>query len=290
VKWAGGKTKLLDQLRSRVPTDVRTYAEPFAGGAALFFALEGDSSRTFKQAVLADRNLDLVACYRAVKLDVEAVIAALEEYRHSEEEYYRVRDQDPAGMTDAARGARLIFLNRTCFNGLWRVNRSGKFNVPFGRYANPRIVDKDGLRAASRALAKAEIVAADFSDVTRSLGPGDFAYFDPPYVPVSKSSSFTAYAQGGFGPDDQLRLVAELARLKEVGVAAVLSNADTAATRELYKDFAMHRVTSARSINSQAAGRGHVGELVVTSWGAPGLHDLPQVVAPAKAARVSSRA
>ncbi len=288
VKWAGGKTRLLDQLRSRVPSDVRTYAEPFAGGAALFFALADDPSRTFERAVLADQNEDLVACYRAVRDDVDAVIEALAGFRHDEDEYYRVRDEDPRTLTDAARGARLIFLNRTCFNGLWRVNRSGKFNVPFGRYTNPRIVDAEGLRAASAALARAEVLTADFADVTRSLGPGDFVYFDPPYVPVSKTASFTSYAKGGFGPDDQRRLADELARLRTAGVAAVLSNADTALTRDLYRDFAVHLVTSARAINSRASGRGPVGELVVTSWGAPGVH--PQEAAPvARAGRVSSR-
>ena len=209
-------------------------------------------------------------------------------FRHDEDEYYRVRDEDPRTLTDAARGARLIFLNRTCFNGLWRVNRSGKFNVPFGRYTNPRIVDAEGLRAASAALARAEVLTADFADVTRSLGPGDFVYFDPPYVPVSKTASFTSYAKGGFGPDDQRRLADELARLRTAGVAAVLSNADTALTRDLYRDFAVHLVTSARAINSRASGRGPVGELVVTSWGAPGVH--PQEAAPvARAGRVSSR-
>ncbi len=286
VKWAGGKTKLLEPLRARVPGRIRTYAEPFAGGAALFFALADDASRTFERAVLADRNEDLCACYRAVRDDVESVITALSGFRHDEEEYYRVRAEDGAALPDVPRAARLIFLNRTCFNGLWRVNRSGKFNVPFGRYENPRIVDAEGLRAASRALAKAEVVAADFAEVTRSLGPGDFVYLDPPYVPLSKSASFTSYAEGGFGPADQDRLVAELARLRASGALAVLSNADTAATRELYRDFSMHLVTAPRAINSRGAGRGRVGELIVTSWGPAGVQaDVPPAAAPATEAR-----
>jgi DNA adenine methylase len=286
VKWAGGKTKLLEELRRRVPSQVRTYAEPFAGGAALFFALESEGSR-IERAILADKNEDLMALYRAVKSHVDGLIEALRGYRYDEDEYYRVRALEVTGMSDTERGARLLYLNRTCFNGLWRVNKSGRFNVPFGKYVNPRILDEDGLRAASRALAKADLVTADFTDVTSSLGPGDFAYFDPPYVPVSKSASFTAYATGGFGPDDQARLVTELARLRDAGVAAVLSNADTPATRELYKAFAMHRVTAPRAINSHAAGRGPAGELIVTSWGAPGVEE-PRVV-PAGQASVSSR-
>jgi DNA adenine methylase len=283
VKWAGGKTKLLDPLLARVPTRIGTYVEPFAGGAALFFALADDPSRSFERAVLADRNEDLIACYRTVRDEVEALIAALSGFRYDEDEYYRVRAEDGAAMPDLARAARMIFLNRTCFNGLWRVNKSGKFNVPFGRYDKPRIVDAVGLRAASRALAKAEIVSADFEDVTRSLGPGDFVYLDPPYVPVSKSASFTTYSAGGFGPADQERLVVELARLRASGVAAVLSNADTEATRELYRDFAIHLVTAPRAINSQAGGRGRVGELIVTSWGEAGVQGTSAPV-PAKTA------
>jgi DNA adenine methylase len=292
VKWAGGKTKLLEALCQRAPTQIRTYAEPFAGGAALFFALEGDPSRTFERAVLADQNEDLIACYRAVRDDVESVIAGLSHFTHDKDEYYRVRDQDPRAMTDAARGARLIFLNRTCFNGLWRVNKGGKFNVPFGRHTNPRIVDAEGLRAASKALARAELKLADFNEVTSTLGPGDFVYFDPPYVPLSKTASFTSYAQGGFGPADQERLVAELGRLKASGVAAMLSNADTEATRALYRDYAVHLATSPRSINSQASRRGPVGELIVTSWGSPGIQEsapLPSARAE-RAPRVNSRA
>jgi DNA adenine methylase len=279
VKWAGGKTSLLGELKARLPTRVGTYAEPFAGGAALFFALADDATRSFDRAILADKNEDLVALYRAVKADVEAVLEALAGYRHDEDEFYRVRDQDGSRMSDVARGARLVYLNRTCFNGLWRVNKSGKFNVPFGRYENPRIVDPEGLRAASAALARAEIVAADFAEVTAGLGAGDFVYFDPPYVPVSKSASFTSYSAGGFGAADQERLVAELRRLRAAGVAAVLSNADTVATRELYADFAMQPVTAARAINSKASGRGRVGELIVTSWGPAGLPPAPVAVA-----------
>jgi DNA adenine methylase len=290
VKWAGGKAKLIGELLPRVPTHVRTYAEPFAGGAALFFALADDPSRTFERAILADRNEELIACYRAVKGEVDALIGALSAYRHDEEEFYRVRSQDTQGMTDVERGARLIFLNRTCYNGLWRVNASGRFNVPFGRYANPRIVDEEGLRAASSALAKADLMVADFEEVTRGLGPSDFVYFDPPYVPLSKSASFTSYAKGGFGPDDQQRLVGELARLRATGAAAVLSNADTEGTRELYKDFAIHPVTSPRAINSKGSGRGRVGEIVVTTWGAAGVEVVLPAKGRAKSSRVSSRA
>jgi DNA adenine methylase len=271
VKWAGGKSKLRAELLGRLPERIRTYAEPFAGGAALFFGLEEDASRTFDRAVLSDQNEDLVAAYRAVRDDVDALIERLSSFRYDADEFYRVRAVDPSQMSDVERGARLIYLNRTCFNGLWRVNAKGAFNVPFGRYKNPLIVDEENLRAASKALSRSEVRVADFADVTAPLGPGDVVYFDPPYVPLRPTASFTAYTGGGFGPPDQERLLAELARLRDRGVLAMLSNADTPGTREMYREFAMHVVSAPRAINSRASGRGNVSELIVTSWGPPGV-------------------
>ena len=170
-------------------------------------------------------------------------------------------------MGDVERAARLIFLNRTCFNGLWRVNSRGQFNVPFGRYENPRIVDEEALLLASHALARADVVCADFEAATATLGAGDFAYFDPPYVPLSRTASFTAYGAGGFGPVDQERLAHVLRELRGRGVLAMLSNADTESTRELYRDFSVHVVRAPRAINSNAKKRGDVNELLVTTWG-----------------------
>jgi DNA adenine methylase len=267
VKWAGGKTKLLSELLSRLPTRIKTYAEPFAGGAALFFALTSDKTRTFDHAVLADRNEELIACYRAVKNDVRGLIDALKGYRHDRDAYYAVRGETSEGKSDVERGARLIYLNRTCFNGLWRVNAAGKFNVPFGRYENPRILDEEGLLLASEALARAELVSVDFEEVTAKLGLGDFAYFDPPYVPLSKTASFTAYGPGGFGRADQERLSRVLRELRARGVLAMLSNADTEIARALYDGFALHVVRAPRAINSNASKRGEVSELLVTNWG-----------------------
>jgi DNA adenine methylase len=272
VKWAGGKSRLLPELLSRVPTDIGTYAEPFAGGAALFFAVGSDPSRSWKRAVLADQNEELVACYRAIKADVDAVIHALGAYRYDKDLFYETRDRDTAGMSDVERGARLIFLNHTCFNGLWRVNAGGKFNVPFGRYANPRILDEEGLRAAAALFKRVKIETCDFAEVTRSLGAGDFVYLDPPYVPLSKTASFTAYGSRGFGPEDQSRLRVQLEELRDRGVFAMLSNADTPETRELYKGFAMHVVRAPRSINSDPTKRGDAAELLVVSWDKPGLY------------------
>jgi len=281
VKWAGGKSRLLPELQSRVRAargGIRTYAEPFAGGAALFFALAGErlegkrKRRPFERAVLSDRNEDLVACYRAVRDDVDAVIEALQQYRYDAELYYATRELDPSRMSEVERGARLIFLNRTCFNGLWRVNASGKFNVPFGRHANPRIVDKERLEAASRALQGVDIEVADFCKTTRDLGESDFVYFDPPYVPVSETADFTSYASGGFGSDDQARLVAEFRALRARGVRAMISNADTEETRALYADFPVYVVRAPRLINRDATKRGDTNELLVLNWGRRGLY------------------
>jgi DNA adenine methylase len=276
VKWAGGKGKLLGELLSRVPGEVRVYREPFAGGAALFFALAAEAKagrRRFERAVLADENAELIACYRAVKGDVDAVIEALRGYRYDRELFYATRDRDTAAMSDAERAARLLFLNRTCFNGLWRVNAKGRFNVPFGRYKNPRILDEAGLRAACEALARVDLVHGDFELATRDAAPGDFVYFDPPYVPLSKTASFTAYASAGFGPADQERLGAELLRMKAIGVPAVLSNADTPETRALYAEHAAYVVGAPRAINSDVTKRGEARELLVTTWGIPGLYE-----------------
>jgi DNA adenine methylase len=278
VKWAGGKSRLLGELLDRVPRRLETYAEPFAGGAALFFALAAERAkkkRSFERALLADRNEELVACYRAVRDDVSAVIAALGSgvFRYDRDVFYEVRAADTRGWSDVARAARLLFLNHTCFNGLWRVNASGQFNVPFGKYKNPRICDEAALRAASRALADAEIHSCDFADVTRDLASGDFVYFDPPYVPLSRTASFTAYARDGFSPNDQERLAAELRALKRRGARAMLSNADTPVTRALYDGLACHSVRAPRSISCDGARRGDAGELVVTTWESAGVRE-----------------
>jgi DNA adenine methylase len=272
VKWAGGKSRLVPQLLARVPPEVGTYVEPFAGGAALFFALQASVSlgtRRVDRFVLCDRNEELMATYRAVQREVEAVIAALGAYRYDRDLFYEVRARDTRGASDVERAARLLFLNRTCFNGLWRVNADGRFNVPFGRYKNPRFLQPDALREASAALAGVELVCGDFADVTATLGAGDFVYFDPPYAPLTKTALFTDYTAGGFGADEQGRLARELGRLCRAGALAMLSNADTEATRALFRAFACERLYAPRAINSDPSKRGDAAELLVTSWGPP---------------------
>src|SRR5262249_22596751 len=209
---------------------MRTYIEPFAGGAALFFHLASSNSHTFDRAVLVDKNPELIALYRAVKADVEAVIVALERLKSRPDRrdlYYRLREVPTETMSDVDRAARVIFLNKTGYNGLWRVNSRGVFNVPYGRYEDPKIVQPDRPRAAARALDRAELLNADFGDALRDLGRTDFIYFDPPYVPVSKTAAFTAYAREGFRPEDQERLARIMRELKKRGVRAMLSNAAT---------------------------------------------------------------
>jgi DNA adenine methylase len=266
VKWVGGKRQVLPALLAHVPKRISTYIEPFAGGAALFFGLcnrERTHGFTFERAILCDQNEELIACYRAVRDDVDGVIEALRPYRYDRDLFYEVRAQSTAGWGDVARGARFLFLNRTCFNGLWRVNSKGVFNVPFGRYTNPRIVDEVALRLASEALARVDLRCGDFLGTLAAATPEDFVYFDPPYVPVSKTANFTAYAKGGFGNDDQLRLLGAMRSLTKRKVPFMLSNADTADTRAWYREFTIGGLVASRSVNSDPTKRGPVREVIV---------------------------
>jgi DNA adenine methylase len=266
LKWAGGKRQLLPELLKHVPPNLRLagrYFEPFLGGGALFFEVRP------KVAVLNDINRHLIAAYTAVRDDVEGVIRALEVHqaRHSRAHFDQARaliiDGKPQG-TPVAAAARVIYINKTCFNGLWRINRKGEYNVPMGAYKNPLICDAVGLRRASRALQGARICCVDFWDAVKSAGKGDFIYFDPPYIPASDSANFVGYAKGGFGPTDQARLRDAALLLKAHGVSVLLTNADTEETRRLYqKGFKMRRVEARRAINSKASARGAVGELII---------------------------
>jgi DNA adenine methylase len=269
LKWAGGKTRLVARILPRLPEQIQTYYEPFVGGGAVFFALASRGS--FKRAVLADLNQDLIDVYKGVQADVDAVIQLLEEYRqrHDRETYYRTRGLDPKTLELSERAARLIYLNKTGYNGLYRVNRSGQFNVPFGRYENPNICDEARLRAAAEALRRrgVSIKVADFESITRRAKPGDAVYFDPPYVPLSKTANFTGYHSVTFGLEEHQRLANAFQELTLRQVAAVLSNSDGKATRALYKNSGVQieRVLVTRPINSKATARGDVAELIVSN-------------------------
>jgi DNA adenine methylase len=262
IKWVGGKTKLLPELIARMPERFGRYFEPFAGGAAMFFRVAPE------RAVLADSNADLIGLYTTVARDVGAVIKRLEYHRahHSESHYYGVRtkwnDRELPWST-ADRAATFIYLNKTCFNGLWRVNRAGAFNVPIGRYVDPPICVPDALRAANRLLAKATLRCADYRTATADAAKGDFLYFDPPYDPVTPTASFTSYTADMFGPDQQKELAETARMLVARGCRVMLSNSDTPFIRTLYKGFKIDRVKCARAINSNASKRGDVDEVIV---------------------------
>ncbi len=244
LKWAGGKSQLLDLLVPMVPKDYGTYIEPFVGGGALFFAVIPE------RAIIADSNPDLIAFYLAVRDDVDGVIAAVQRWKTDEKSFYRVRDLDPLKLSLAVRAARTLYLNRTCFNGLYRVNKSGTFNVPYGGYKNPRICDEAGLRAASRALATATILNEDYLTVLkRHAKAGDFVFLDPPYAPVGKFADFKRYTKEQFHRHDHETLAAEVRRLQALGCSVVLTNSDTPYTRKLYAGFDLATVKTRRSIN-----------------------------------------
>ncbi len=260
VKWAGGKRQLLPELRRHLPATFGRYFEPFVGGAALFFDLRPTS------AVLGDMNARLVRTYRAVQGQVEDVIARLAVTRYDSDYFYTARATDiDAAATDAEVAAWFIYLNRAGFNGLYRVNSKGHFNVPFGRHGNPTLCPAALLRACSAALQGVEVRHADFAEVVERAEAGDLVYFDPPYVPVSNTAYFTSYTKDAFGPDAQRRLRDVAVKLKQRGVHVLLSNSDAPFVRELYGTgaFTLHEVQATRGINSNAAARGPVGELII---------------------------
>lgn len=262
VKWLGGKTYLLPEILRRLPAKINTYYEPFIGGGAVFFALAAEGR--FQRAVIGDANEELIRTYRALARNVDVVIQHLKKHVYEEEHYYFVRAKNPRILSDAVAAARFIYLNRTCFNGLYRVNKKGLFNVPFGTYTNPTICDEENLRAVSKVLRESKIVSADFQATLDEARRGDVAYLDCPYFPVSESANFTGYTKGGFTFDDQKRLRDIALIFKRNGVHVLLSNADVPAVRALYaKDFTLHSVSARRNINSKASRRGPVGELLI---------------------------
>jgi DNA adenine methylase len=269
VKWAGGKRRLLSDLKPLIPEHFGRYHEPFVGGGALFFHLASRRHPSTKPwASLSDANRRLVRTYRAVRDAPERLLARLArlETDHDKEHFYSIRALDPdAFVDDVEVAAWFIYLNKTAFNGLYRVNRKGRFNVPIGRYDRPNICDTKAIRAASIALQGAEIQNEGFESVLERAQPGDVVYFDPPYVPASKTASFTDYTRAGFTLEDQTRLRDIAAELKLNGIRVILSNSDTAVVRDLYRSgFDLGTVKCGRSINSKATGRGRVGELLIT--------------------------
>ncbi|MDX2141673.1 MAG: DNA adenine methylase [Chloroflexota bacterium] len=264
LKWAGGKRKLLPALVKHLP-DYRAYHEPFVGSAALFFELQ--NGNRWLRAHLSDVNQALMDVYVGLRDHVEMVISYLHEHRYDERHYYAVRAQSTAHMSLPERAARMIYLNKTCFNGLYRENRAGQFNVPFGRHVNPTICDEANLRAASAALQGVRLVSHHFEKILESAQSGDLVYFDPPYYPVSATARFTSYTSGGFSEHDQRHLRDIYRELDARGVYVILSNSDTTFIRDLYADWQIETVYAARAINSRATARGKVAEVIVRNFG-----------------------
>lgn len=276
LKWAGGKSQLLPELTARLPADFRRYHEPFVGGGALFFHL-WNNGRLGGGGVLSDFNQELITCYEAVRDSVEDLIKQLVELRprfSDQAFFYAIRgwDRQPgfAERPKVERAARTIFLNRTCYNGLYRLNNKGQFNAPFGHYKNPLIVDPENMHEVSRALKDVELRRSDFAEVLERAEPGDFVYFDPPYVPLSATASFTHYTHQGFRAAEQHRLAAVFVELVRRGCYVMLSNSSTELTRDLYSQAAgvglvADTVQASRKINCDGRKRGFVEELIVYS-------------------------
>lgn len=272
LKWAGGKSQLISQYIPYFPESFVTYHEPFLGGGAVFFYFyEITSFRSSKkekfQAILTDINSELVNLYCCVRDCVEQLILLLEKHQanHNKDYYYEVRSQ--ANGTSVEKSARFIYLNKTCFNGLYRENSKGEFNVPIGRYKNPTICHPNLLRSVSVSLQSAQIEVRPFDAVLNyAKNSKDFVYFDPPYYPLSNTSNFTAYSRYAFNKDDQIRLRNTFVELANRGVKVMLSNSDCPFIRELYQNFKIHEILAARAINSDAKKRGKITELLITSY------------------------
>lgn len=268
VKWVGGKRQLLDEIAPRLPKRITTYCEPFLGGGAVLFSLQP------KNAIVNDLNADLMLVYEVIRDNVELLIAALERHENTAEYFYNIRDLDRdknayREMSAVERASRIIYLNKTCYNGLFRVNASGEFNSPFGHYKNPNIVNAPVLRAVSKYLTanNIQLLHIDFEEVLQRVPRGGFVYLDPPYDPVSDTASFTGYNRGGFGREEQERLKRCCDELAARGVRFLLSNSATSFIKELYTGYTVEIVHAKRTINSDASKRGAVEEVLIRNYG-----------------------
>lgn len=261
LKWAGGKRKLVNTILSLAPTSFERYIEPFVGGGAVALSL------AHKPMLLNDANTELIEVYRVVRNDLKRLLTLLDEHqqKHSEEYFYLVRAQNPAILTAEERAARFIYLNKTCFNGLYRVNKYGAFNVPFGRYSNPILYNEEAIQAASNVLRGATLYAEDYYlFLKQHVQAGDFIYIDPPYVPISQYSDFKRYTKEQFREDDQYKLASLYNELVERGAYPILSNSYSELTLKLYEEHTIHVVSMQRNINHDGTGRSAVPEILVT--------------------------
>lgn len=259
-KYPGGKRQLLPQLLASRPARWRRYAEPFAGGAAMYFRVAP------AEGYLSDQNPDVITVYQVVRDHLESLLMDLGRHVNEESYYYALRAQDPSTLSSVERASRMLALLRMCWGGVYRVNRQGQFNVPYGRYPRPDLVQEDKLRAASVVLQHAVILHADFQEVEAFAQPMDLVYLDPPYDQLSKTANFTAYTSAGFSWEDQVRVAELMERLAARGCYVMTSNADTPAIRDLYRGWHVQSVTARRAVNSNPARRAGAHEVIVTTY------------------------
>ncbi|HEV2051379.1 TPA: DNA adenine methylase [Streptococcus pneumoniae] len=268
TKWTGGKRQLLPVIRELIPKTYNRYFEPFVGGGALFFDLAP------KDAVINDFNAELINCYQQIKDNPQELIEILKVHQeYNSKEYYldlRSADRDERidMMSEVQRAARILYMLRVNFNGLYRVNSKNQFNVPYGRYKNPKIVDEELISAISVYINnnQLEIKVGDFEKAIVDVRTGDFVYFDPPYIPLSETSAFTSYTHEGFSFADQVRLRDAFKRLSDTGAYVMLSNSSSALVEELYKDFNIHYVEATRTNGAKSSSRGKISEIIVTNY------------------------
>lgn len=267
VKWVGGKRQLISEIDKYLPSNYSTYYEPFLGGGAVLFHLQPH------KAVVNDINEELINLYQVIKDNVEELIEDLKRHKNEPDYFYKIRELDRDiqkynELTPVERASRIHYLNKTCYNGLFRVNSQGQFNVPFGRYKNPNIVNETTLRAVSNYFNTANIIfkCCDFEEAVKGCRKGSFIYFDPPYDPISDTSSFTGYDKGGFGKTEQKRLKDLCDNLNKRGVKFLLSNSQTQFILDLYKDYRIEIVQAKRTINSKGNKRGEVNEVLVMNY------------------------
>ncbi|MCL2687512.1 MAG: DNA adenine methylase [Methanobrevibacter sp.] len=267
VKWVGGKRQLLDVIENHIPNNFDTYCEPFVGGGALLFHIKP------QKAVINDINSELVNVYNIIKNNLDELLEDLKTHENEAEYFYKIRaaDRDKKEydrLSNVEKASRILYLNKTCYNGLFRVNKSGEFNTPFGRYKNPNIVNETILTAVSEFFNKNNIIFynKDFEDILKKLESGTFVYLDPPYDPISDTSSFTGYDKGGFNKREQKRLKKACDELDKNKIKFLLSNSNTDLINDLYKNYSIETIKAKRSINSIASKRGGIDEVLVRNY------------------------
>ncbi|MEO1785210.1 DNA adenine methylase [Thermodesulfobium sp. 4217-1] len=264
VKWAGGKRQLISIIKEGMPENFNRYFEPFIGGGAVFFEIQPEN------AYISDTNEELINLYNVVKNNPLDLIVDLRKHKNTKEYFLIIRNADRNASyrdwSNVQKASRFIYLNRTCYNGLYRVNSKGQFNVPFGDYSNPKIADEENILNCSEILQNTEIRCANFAEILKCVKKGDFVYFDPPYLPLNKTSSFTSYTKEGFNIDMQFTLKAVCDEIDKKGAKFLLSNSDTEVINELYASYNIKKVFASRAINSKADGRGKITEVLIRNY------------------------